>query len=113
MSGAYEIIGNSDAILVAGGFGHRGVEGKLAAIKYARENKIPYLGICLGMQLAIIEFARNVLGLEDANSIEFDPETKNPLIYLIDQFMDQSGNTQLRTHESPMGGTMRLRRISI
>ena len=106
--GAYDIIGNSDAILVAGGFGHRGVEGKLAAIKYARENKIPYLGICLGMQLAIIEFARNVLGLEDANSIEFDTETKNPLIYLIDQFMDQSGNTQIRTHESPMGGTMRL-----
>ena len=106
--GAYEIIGNSDAILVAGGFGHRGVEGKLAAIKYARENKVPYLGICLGMQLAIIEFARNVLELEDANSIEFDPNTKNPLIYLIDQFMDQYGDTQLRTHESPMGGTMRL-----
>ena len=106
--GAYDIIGNSDAILVAGGFGHRGVEGKLAAIKYARENKVPYLGICLGMQLAIIEFARNVLELEDANSIEFDPNTKNPLIYLIDQFMDQNGDTQLRTHESPMGGTMRL-----
>ncbi|MDD2888889.1 MAG: CTP synthase [Aliarcobacter sp.] len=106
--GAFDIIGKSDAILVAGGFGHRGVEGKLAAIKYARENKIPYLGICLGMQLAIIEFARNVLGIEDANSIEFDPETKNPLIYLIDEFIDQSGNTQLRTHESPMGGTMRL-----
>ena len=106
--GAYDIIGNSDAILVAGGFGHRGVEGKLAAIKYARENKVPYLGICLGMQLAIIEFARNVLELEDANSIEFDPDTKNPLIYLIDQFMDQNGDTQLRTHESPMGGTMRL-----
>lgn len=106
--GAYEIIGKSDGILVAGGFGHRGVEGKLAAIKYARENKIPYLGICLGMQLSIIEFARNVLGLEDANSIEFDPDTKNPLIYLIDSFIDQSGNTQLRTHESPMGGTMRL-----
>jgi CTP synthase len=106
--GAYDIIGNSDGILVAGGFGHRGVEGKLAAIKYARENKIPYLGICLGMQLSIIEFARNVLGLEDANSIEFDADTKNPLIYLIDEFIDQSGNTQLRTHESPMGGTMRL-----
>ena len=106
--GAYDIIGNSDAILVAGGFGHRGVEGKLAAIKYARENKVPYLGICLGMQLAIIEFARNVLGLVDAISIEFDTDTKNPLIYLIDEFMDQSGNTQLRTHESPMGGTMRL-----
>ena len=106
--GAYDIIGNSDAILVAGGFGQRGVNGKLAAIKYARENKIPYLGICLGMQLAIIEFARNVLGIEDANSIEFDADTKNPLIYLIDSFIDQSGDTQLRTHESPMGGTMRL-----
>ena len=106
--GAYDIIGNSDAVLVAGGFGHRGVEGKHEAIKYARENKIPYLGICLGMQLAVIEFARNVLGLEDANSIEFDTQTSNPLIYLIDEFMDQSGQKQLRTHKSPMGGTMRL-----
>ena len=106
--GAYDIIGNSDAVLVAGGFGHRGVEGKHEAIKYARENKIPYLGICLGMQLAVIEFARNVLGLEDANSIEFDTQTPNPLIYLIDEFMDQSGQKQLRTHKSPMGGTMRL-----
>ena len=106
--GAYEIIWKSDGILVAGGFGQRGVNGKLAAIKYARENKIPYLGICLGMQLAIIEFAKNVLGLEDANSIEFNPETTNPLIYLIDEFIDQSGNKQIRTHESPMGGTMRL-----
>lgn len=106
--GAYDIIGNSDAILVAGGFGHRGVEGKLKAIQYARENKIPYLGICLGMQLSVIEYARNVLGLEKANSIEFDENTPDPLIYLIDEFMDQSGNKQLRTHESPMGGTMRL-----
>jgi len=106
--GAYDIIGNSDAILVAGGFGHRGVEGKLKAIQYARENKIPYLGICLGMQLSVIEYARNVLGIEDANSIEFDEQTANPLIYLIDEFMDQSGNKQLRTHKSPMGGTMRL-----
>ena len=106
--GAYDVIGNVDGILVAGGFGQRGVEGKLSAIKYARENKIPYLGICLGMQLSIIEFARNVLGIEDANSVEFDAETKNPLIYLIDEFIDQSGNKQLRTHESPMGGTMRL-----
>ncbi|XPV68740.1 MAG: CTP synthase [Halarcobacter sp.] len=106
--GAYDIIGNSDGILVAGGFGHRGVEGKLAAIKYARENNIPYLGICLGMQLAIVEFARNVLGIEEANSIEFDEECKEAVIYLIDEFIDQSGNKQLRTHESPMGGTMRL-----
>ncbi len=107
-NGAYEVIGNSDAILVAGGFGHRGVEGKLEAIKYARENKIPYLGICLGMQLSVIEYARNVLGIEEANSIEFDPNATEPLIYLIDEFMDQSGNKQLRTHKSPMGGTMRL-----
>ena len=106
--GVYEVIGNADGILVAGGFGHRGVKGKLEAIKYARENKIPFLGICLGMQLSIIEFARNVLEIEDANSIEFDAETKNPLIYLIDEFIDQSGNKQLRTHESPLGGTMRL-----
>ncbi len=107
-TGAYEIIGNSDAVLVAGGFGHRGVEGKLKAIEYARTNNIPYLGICLGMQLAVIEYARNVLGLDDANSIEFDENTSNPLIYLIDEFMDQSGQKQLRTHKSPMGGTMRL-----
>ena len=106
--GAYDIIGNSDAVLVAGGFGERGVEGKLQAIQYARENKIPYLGICLGMQLAVIEYARNVLEIEDANSIEFDANTANPLIYLIDEFMDQSGQKQLRTHKSPMGGTMRL-----
>ena len=106
--GAYEVIGNSDAVLVAGGFGHRGVEGKLKAIEYARENEITYLGICLGMQLAVVEYARNVLELEDANSVEFDKDTNNPIIYLIDEFMDQSGNKQLRTHESPMGGTMRL-----
>ena len=106
--GAYEVIGNVDAILVAGGFGARGVKGKLEAIKYARENNITFLGICLGMQLAIIEFARNVLGIEDANSIEFNSETKNPLIYLIDEFIDQSGNKQLRTSKSPLGGTMRL-----
>jgi len=106
--GAYEVIGNVDAILVAGGFGQRGVEGKLKAITYARENGIVFLGICLGMQLSIIEFARNVLGITDANSTEFDEDTKNPIIYLIDEFIDQSGNKQLRTRKSPMGGTMRL-----
>ncbi|OCL84160.1 CTP synthase [Arcobacter porcinus] len=106
--GAYEVIGNVDGILVAGGFGPRGVKGKLDAIKYARENKITFLGICLGMQLSIIEYARNVLGLEDANSIEFDENTSNPLIYLIDEFIDQSGHKQLRTSKSPLGGTMRL-----
>lgn len=97
-----------DGILIPGGFGTRGVEGKIAAIKYARENKIPFLGICLGMQLSIIEFARNVLGIKEANSIEFDANTKEPFIYLIDSFLDQSGNKQIRTHQTPMGGTMRL-----
>lgn len=106
--GAGDVIGNSDAILVAGGFGFRGVEGKLQAIQFARVNKIPYLGICLGMQLAIIEFARNVLQLEGANSTEFDSNCKNPMVYLIDEFIDQSGQKQLRTTKSPMGGTMRL-----
>ncbi|MDY0180023.1 CTP synthase [Aliarcobacter skirrowii] len=106
--GVYEVIGNVDAILVAGGFGARGVEGKLKAIQYARENNIVFLGICLGMQLSIVEFGRNVLGLEDANSVEFDENTTNPMIYLIDEFIDQSGHKQLRTSKSPMGGTMRL-----
>jgi len=106
--GAEALLADCDSILVAGGFGSRGVEGKIQAIEYARVNKIPYLGICLGMQLTLVEYARNVLGIEDANSIEFDENTKNPLIYLIDNFLDQSGDTQLRTHKSPMGGTLRL-----
>ena len=97
-----------DGILVAGGFGNRGVEGKLKAIQYARENKKSYLGICLGMQLAMVEYARNVLKLEDANSIEFDKDCKNPVIYLIDTFLNQSGEKQIRTHSTPLGGTMRL-----
>jgi len=106
--GVEETIGEVDGILVAGGFGVRGVEGKIMAIKHARENKIPYLGICLGMQLSLIEYARNVLGIKDANSVEFDPETKEPIIYLIDEFIDQSGQKQSCTHTSPLGGTMRL-----
>ncbi|MCH9814663.1 MAG: CTP synthase [Epsilonproteobacteria bacterium] len=97
-----------DGILVAGGFGERGVEGKINAIEYAREKKVPFLGICLGMQLSLVEFARNVLGLQDANSVEFNPDTKNDIIYLIDAFMDASGHKQLRTHKSPLGGTLRL-----
>ena len=97
-----------DAILVAGGFGSRGVSGKIEAIKFARENKIQYLGICLGMQLSMIEFAKNVLKLDDANSVEFDENCKNPIIYLIDSFIDANGKKQLRTHTSPLGGTMRL-----
>jgi CTP synthase len=107
-SGSLDALDEVDGILVAGGFGQRGIEGKIECIKYARVNNIPFLGICLGMQLALIEFARNVLKLEDANSVEFKEECKNPVIYLIDSFIDQSGNKQLRTHKSPLGGTMRL-----
>jgi len=103
-----EIFSEVSGILVPGGFGERGVEGKLKAIQYARENKIPFLGICLGMQLAVIEFARNVLGLKYANSQEFDPDTSEPVVYLIDEFIDASGEKQIRTHKSPLGGTMRL-----
>jgi CTP synthase len=106
--GAQKYLNDCDGILVPGGFGERGVEGKIKAIQYARENKIPFLGICLGMQLAMIEFARNVLKIEDANSVEFDKNTPNPIIYLIDEFIDASGSKQVRTTTSPMGGTMRL-----
>jgi CTP synthase len=106
--GAEALLSDCDSVLVAGGFGNRGIEGKIEAIRYARENKIPYLGICLGMQLTLVEYARNVLGFKGANSVEFDEETPYPMIYLIDNFLDQSGNTQLRTHKSPMGGTLRL-----
>ena len=106
--GAQKFLNNCDGILVAGGFGERGIEGKIQAIQYAREEKIPFLGICLGMQLSMVEFARNVLKLEDANSVEFNENTSNPLIYLIDEFIDASGSKQVRTKTSPMGGTMRL-----
>ena len=105
---AKKFLVDCDGILVAGGFGERGVEGKIQAIQYARENKIPFLGICLGMQLAMVEFARNVLGLEDVTSVEFNENTKNPIIFLIDEFIDASGAKQIRTTKSPMGGTMRL-----
>jgi len=106
--GAAKYLSNVDGVLVAGGFGERGVEGKILSIQYARENKIPFLGICLGMQLSMVEFARNVLGYEDANSVEFDEHTKHPIIYLIDEFIDASGSKQVRTTTSPMGGTLRL-----
>jgi CTP synthase len=106
--GVETLLSDCDSVLVAGGFGSRGVEGKIQAIEYARINKVPYLGICLGMQLTLVEYARNVLGLEGANSIEFDADTPHPMVYLIDNFLDQSGDAQLRTHQSPMGGTMRL-----
>ena len=97
-----------DAVLVPGGFGVRGVEGKIAAARYAREHKIPYLGICLGMQVATIEYARNVAGLEQANSTEFDPDTPHPVIALITEWRDRDGKLQVRDETSDLGGTMRL-----
>ncbi|HEF9848255.1 TPA: CTP synthase [Campylobacter coli] len=103
-----EAFKNVSGILVAGGFGYRGIEGKIKAIQYARENKIPFLGICLGMQLALVEFARNVLKLKDTNSSEFNEKCQNPVVYLIDEFMDTNGEKQIRTAKTPLGGTMRL-----
>ncbi len=97
-----------DAILVPGGFGKRGIEGKICAARFARERKVPYLGICLGMQVATIEFARNVAGLSNANSTEFDPESPNPVIALITEWKDADGTIKTRDHNSNLGGTMRL-----
>jgi CTP synthase len=97
-----------DAILVPGGFGERGIEGKIAAVKFAREKHVPYLGICLGMQVAIIEFARDVMGLEQAQSTEFHRSTPDPVIALITEWQDRSGEKQARTEDSDLGGTMRL-----
>lgn len=97
-----------DAILIPGGFGVRGTEGKIAAIRFARENKVPYLGICLGMQLAVIEFARNVAGLKDANSTEFNPQAEHKLIGLITEWQDATGKKETRDESSDLGGTMRL-----
>ena len=97
-----------DAILVPGGFGERGVEGKIATVRYARENNIPYLGICLGMQSAVIEFARNVAELEGAHSTEFLPTSPHPVIGLITEWMDEDGQIETRDENSDLGGTMRL-----
>ena len=99
---------NMDAVLVPGGFGRRGVEGKIKAIRYARENGVPYLGICLGMQLAVIEFARNVAGLASAHSTEFDPDTPHPVVALITEWQDRDGRIEQRDAKSDLGGTMRL-----
>ena len=101
-------LANMNAILVPGGFGKRGVEGKIRAIRYARENRIPYLGICLGMQLAVIEYARNMVGLEGAHSTEFDPQTAHPVIALITEWQDRDGQIEQRSENSDLGGTMRL-----
>jgi CTP synthase len=102
------VLAGLDAILVPGGFGKRGTEGKIAAIQYARERGLPYLGICLGMQLATIEFARHVCGLEGANSTEFDPETLHPVVALVTEWMDRTGRIERRNARSDLGGTMRL-----
>jgi CTP synthase len=99
---------NMDAILVPGGFGKRGTEGKIAAIHYARKNKVPYLGICLGMQLAVIEFARNEAHLTDANSTEFNPESPHQVVGLITEWQAADGSLEKRTQDSDLGGTMRL-----
>jgi CTP synthase len=97
-----------DAILVPGGFGKRGVEGKIAAARFAREHKIPYLGICLGMQVALIEYARNMAGLANANSTEFNPETDQPVVALINEWQNHDGKVERRDVNSDLGGTMRL-----
>ena len=103
-----EMLQDLDAILVPGGFGGRGVEGKILAAKYARENKVPYLGICLGMQVALIDYARNVAGLTDANSTEFNPESPYPVIGLINEWLDEEGKIEYRNEHSDLGGTMRV-----
>ena len=105
---AQQELSQYDAILVPGGFGERGVEGKIATARFAREHQVPYLGICLGMQVATIEFARNVAGLADANSTEFKPDTPHPVIALINEWKDTDGTIKTRDENSDLGGTMRL-----
>jgi CTP synthase len=107
-SGVAPSLEHLDAILVPGGFGKRGTEGKITAIRFAREHGVPYLGICLGMQLATIEFARYVCGLDGANSTEFEPDTPHPVVALITEWMDRTGRIETRTDKSDLGGTMRL-----
>ncbi|MDP1539100.1 MAG: CTP synthase [Moraxellaceae bacterium] len=102
------VLANADAILVPGGFGDRGTEGKIATVRYARENKVPYLGICLGMQVAVIEYARNVAGIKGAYSSEFDPNCEHPVIGLITEWMTEEGQIERRNANSDLGGTMRL-----
>jgi len=107
-SGGLPDLSDIDAILVPGGFGRRGAEGKIEAIRHARERGVPYLGICFGMQLATIEFARNVCGLKEANSTEFERDTRHPVVALITEWTDRSGRVECRTEGSDLGGTMRL-----
>ncbi|GGY21937.1 CTP synthase [Paludibacterium paludis] len=103
-----DALAGMDAILVPGGFGKRGVEGKIRAVRYARENNIPYLGICLGMQIALIEYARNMAGMAGANSTEFDTSTEFPVVALIDEWVNHDGKVETRDANSNLGGTMRL-----
>ena len=107
-AGNLSAIQSVDAILVPGGFGNRGVEGKIKAIEFARNNNIPFLGICLGMQLAVVEYARNVCGHADANSTEFNPDSSYPVIGMIEEWDDKSGSVETRDENTDMGGTMRL-----
>ncbi|VAW58232.1 CTP synthase [hydrothermal vent metagenome] len=107
-SGDTSLLDGLDGILVPGGFGKRGVEGKIAAVKYAREFDVPYLGICLGMQVAVIEYARHMADMADAHSTEFNPETEHPVIALITEWQSESGETETRDEHSDLGGTMRL-----
>ncbi|AYB51940.1 CTP synthase [Ralstonia solanacearum] len=107
-SGHTQVLESLDAILVPGGFGKRGTEGKIRAIQYAREKGVPYLGICLGMQLAVIEFARHLAGMKDANSTEFNDETEHPVVALITEWLDRDGRVEKRSANSDLGGTMRL-----
>jgi len=109
LSNCQDMLKDANGILVPGGFGTRGIEGKICAARYARENKVPYFGICLGMHIAVIELSRNVLGLEHAHSSEFDQETEHPVIYLMKEWHDpKKGVVEKRNRESDKGGTMRL-----
>ena len=107
-SDGIDVLKGLDAILVPGGFGSRGIEGKIAAVNYARTNNVPYLGICLGMQVAVIEYARNVLGLSKAHSSEFNPKTPDPVIALVTEWVDRDGSVETRDENTDLGGTMRL-----
>lgn len=104
----WKFLQDVDGILVPGGFGKRGIEGKIIAAKYARENNIPYLGICLGMQVAVIDFARNIANMRGANSTEFDPATKYPVVALVSEWLNSEGKLEKRNKDAPLGGTMRL-----
>ncbi|MFT5655787.1 MAG: CTP synthase, partial [Arenicella sp.] len=103
-----DCLAGNDAILVPGGFGDRGIEGKVRAAQYARENKVPYLGICLGMQAAVIDYARNIAGMKEANSSEFVADTPYPVIALITEWTNEDGRVEQRDENSDLGGTMRL-----